>query len=201
MRKPLYPQGRIVYVTLFSLAIFLCLTGLLAASDLQSRVILKDSPAIEAAAPNAGQETGTEGVSLAGNDRALYPCQMKIYVVEPTSRYKDYYGHTYEFGFLDFAYDTSLNLDYQVPFSRTINWDPAANGVGTIQQSNIMVIAVIYNHLEAHPSFTTDGSDTIPFTAYYSDACAAAIPGEIGYNDDSGPYTHTVFLEEATWSS
>jgi hypothetical protein len=201
MHKPLYPQRRLVQVMLFSLVIFFYLSGFLLASDQQSVLPADIRSEIGAASPQSQVNDATEGISQGLNSRGTYASQLKVYVVEPISRYKDYSGHSYEMGFLDFAIDTSLNLEYQVPFSKTAEWDPAQNGVGSIQGDNIMVIAVLFNHLEGHPAYTTDGEDTYPFTAYYSDATAAALPGETGYNDASGDYTHTVFLEEGTWAS
>jgi hypothetical protein len=60
-----------------------------------------------------------------------------------------------------------------------------------------MVIAVIFNHMEGHQNYS-DPPGGSPFTAYYGDACAAAEPGQTGYNETTGGYTHTVFLEGAT---
>lgn len=200
MRNPFYPQRRIISALLFSLAVFLCLNGVLLASDQQSVLPQEIRSAMESATQQKAVDNAAEGISLGSNGRALYACNLKIYVVEPVSRYRDYQGHNYEMGFLDFAYDTSLNLDYQVPFSRSLSWDPAANGVSSITENNIMVIAVLFNHLEGFPKIMTDGETNVPFTAYYSDACAAALPGETGYNEAGGGYTHTVFLEEGTQS-
>jgi hypothetical protein len=135
--------------------------------------------------------------------RAPYFCQLKVYIVEPISRYRDNNGINYEFGFLDFAIDTALNLQHQIPFNKTVTWDPDLNEIsGGISESNIKVIAVFFNHIEGFPqySYIQPGYPVDdPFVAYHADACAAAEPGETGYNEVAGGYTHTVFLEEATW--
>jgi len=62
-----------------------------------------------------------------------------------------------------------------------------------------MVIAVISNS-EQHQEYVTPPSDK-PFKAYYTDATAAATPGNTGYNTVTTNFTHTVFVEEitATW--
>ncbi|HDS01033.1 MAG TPA: hypothetical protein ENO22_13610 [candidate division Zixibacteria bacterium] len=191
--------GRYALVAL--VAAFLFFTGVTFAADPALTTRLYDYGPGISSQPAKALDFGDNKIALGESGRALYACQLKVYVVEPVSRYRDYGGHNYEFGFLDFAIDTALNLDYQVPFNKTATWDPAQNGIGTIDGSNIMVIAVIFNHMEGFPQFSYiyQGDTGDPFTAYLADACAAAIPGQTGYNETTGGYTHTVFLEECTW--
>lgn len=180
------------------LAAFLFLTGITFAADPAMTTNLDDYGLGISSQPAKELDLGENGIILGESGRALYACQLKVYVVEPVSRYRDANGHNYEFGFLDFAIDTALNLDYQVPLNKTVTWDPALNGIGTIDGSNIMVIAVIFNHMEGFLQYSHTDPDLL-FTAYLADACAAALPGQTGYNEATGGYTHTVFLEECTW--
>ncbi len=124
-----------------------------------------------------------------------YGGTLKIYVVEPTSRWINR-GKAYAFGFLDFALEETLNLDYLDTYTETIIWDGAEAGFSDIAENNTMVIATVFNPERhqgyAYPPFRN------PFDAYYVDAAAAALPGETGYNKQSDNFTHTVFLEEAT---
>lgn len=130
-------------------------------------------------------------------NRAPYQGVLKIYVCEKVSRYNDYQGDPYEHGFLEFAYDTSLNLEYQQTFNRTLTWDPANHGWSGVTSDNIEVIAVLFNHMEGHHAYSDPPSGG-HFLAYYADATAKAEPGGTGHNQASGSYTHTVFVEEAT---
>jgi hypothetical protein len=179
------------------------LTGSAVADEFPGATRLDDVGLGVSGNPAEAPNIGGEQVKIGADGRAPYFCQLKVYVVEPVSRYRDNAGHNYEFGFLDFAIDTALNLEYQVPFNKTVSWDPALNGIDDpIYSDNIKVIAVIFNHMEGFPqySYIVPGYPLgDPFTAYHADACAAAEPGETGYNEVAGGYTHTVFLEEATW--
>ncbi len=134
-------------------------------------------------------------VSLGEQGRGLYQGNLRIYVVEPDSRWEHEDGVAWHNGFLGFAYDTSLALAYQQTFNRSLTWTPPASLI-PIDQSNIKVIAVIYNTMEGYPADSDPYSEEGLFTAYYCDATAAAEPGETGYNETTASSTHTVFLEE-----
>jgi hypothetical protein len=127
-----------------------------------------------------------------------YNARVKVYVVEPESRWSDYYYTPYGMGFLAFAYDTVVTMNYLDSLNRTITWDGAAAGFGDIQQDNIMVIAVIFSG-----DSTLKYSDPplgYPFYAHAVDAAAAATPSQQWPNSTSGGYTHTVFVEVGTGS-
>jgi len=178
----------------FILLTFLLMTTSLVASDF---VADKDNACRYEPATDVVQQPTGEVFEDAGS-RAPYQGVLKIYVVEPVSSfYDDYNGAPYNNAFLDFAYDTALNLEYQQEFNRTIEWDPAQHGWSGITEGNIKVIAVLYNHIESHHAYSDPPSGG-HFLAYYADAAAAAEPGETGQNEAGGDYTHTVFLEEGT---
>ena len=128
-----------------------------------------------------------------------YTGKLKIYVVEPVSRWNNYDGEPYGFGFLDFAYDGSLNIEYMETSQVEVEWDPAEAGYSGVSEDNIMAIAAVFNPVpqegHAYPPFRN------PFDAYYVDACAAARPGEKGVNERGDNVTHTVLIETgtATW--
>jgi len=129
------------------------------------------------------------------NDRP-YNGHLKVYVVEPNSRWNNYDGEPYHFGFLDFAIDEELSIDYQDTFTKQVSWNADEAGFQGVSENSIMVIAVVFNPLSylsyAYPPFKN------PFDAYYVDATAAATPGTTGYNTVTENFTHTVFCEEAT---
>jgi len=125
-----------------------------------------------------------------------YDGRIRIYVVEPTSRYISDDLKPYRYGFLDWGYDTTVSLPYMDSITRTIIWNGASVGFGDVQQNNIMVIAVAFNN-ESHQGYSNPPSG-YPFDAYYVDATAAARVDTQWVDTAYGSYTHTSFIEEAT---
>ena len=124
-----------------------------------------------------------------------YTGHLRVYVVEPVSRWKDNNGGPYHFGFLGFAFNDDISIDPQDTLQKSLTWN------GDVTEDNVMVIAVVSNS-EQHQEYASPPSDK-PFKAYYTDATAAATPGNTGYNMVTTGFTHTVFVEEitATWCS
>lgn len=139
--------------------------------------------------------------SAAPLSRGNHNCDLRVYIVEPVSRWKDYSNTNYEFGFLDFGMDTSLSLAYQETFQTTRAWHSPL-GIGDVASDNIMVIAAIFSQEDGGTNY----SDTLPvqgypFTIHTADAAATATPGNPGWDTAYGGFTHTVFIEKATWGS
>jgi len=128
-----------------------------------------------------------------------YDGYLRVYVVEPVSRWDNYDGDPYHFGFLDFAIDEELSIDYQDTYTKQVTWNAQQAGYSNVEEQNIMVIASVFNPASeiryAYPPSTN------PFDAYFVDASAAVVPGEAGYNFANETFSHTVFCEEgtATW--
>jgi thiol-disulfide isomerase/thioredoxin len=124
-----------------------------------------------------------------------YTGHLRVYVVEPVSRWKDNNGEPYHFGFLGFAFNDDISIGPQDTLQKSLTWN------GDVTEANVMVIAVVSNS-EQHQEYASPPSDK-PFKAYYTDATAAATPGNTGYNKVTTGFTHTVFVEEvtATWCS
>jgi hypothetical protein len=128
-----------------------------------------------------------------------YDGRLRVYVVEPVSRWDNYDGDPYHFGFLDFAIDEELSIDYLDTFTKQVTWNAQQAGYSNVDEQNIMVMAAVFNPASeiryAYPPSTN------PFDAYFVDASAAVVPGETGYNFVNETFSHTVFCEEgtATW--
>ena len=122
-----------------------------------------------------------------------YEARLLIYVTEPVSRWNMFNQEPYHFGSLGYAYDGTISLEYLDTFEETIIWD------GDVEEENVMVMAAVFN-AGAHVGYANP-PDGNPFEAHYTDASAAAIPGEVGYNTVTDEFSHTVFVEEgtATW--
>lgn len=123
--------------------------------------------------------------------QSSYTGRLRVYVVEPVSRWNMYNGQPYHFGFLGFAVNEQISIEDT--YQKSVTW------AGDISESNAMVMAVVFNS-EPHQGYAHPPSGH-PFTAYYTDATAAATPGNTGYNTVTTGFTHTVFVEEgtATW--
>lgn len=130
--------------------------------------------------------------ALRSPDAHTYGGYLRIFMVEPNSRYKDVGGVPYDFGFLAFAKNQPITLEYGDTISQTVDWN---GSTFVINDLNIMAIAVVYNG-EGHQAYNDAPSG--PFTAYYIDAAAGALSGQTDVDDVSGTYTHTVFVEELT---
>jgi hypothetical protein len=110
---------------------------------------------------------------------------LRIYVVEKVSsmNWSDLDGHLYEFPFLAYAINTALSVN-DTTWDTTVTWDGYDFGYNNLQENNIAVQAVLFNHADGLPA-----------------AAAMAEPGKPGSNIAGPGYTHTVFGEEgtATW--
>ena len=125
--------------------------------------------------------------------------QLKVYVVEDSSRWDDSDGDYYDYGFLGFPIQQTVDLTYWDTVEINAVFDGNQYGYGDITEENISVFGVVFGR---------DGhwADAYPpngywFTAYQVQTTVKAKPGETGYDNHSGGYSHTVFIEEgtATW--
>ena len=125
-----------------------------------------------------------------------YQGHLRIYVVEPESRWNNYDGEPYHFGFLDFAFNDMISIEYQETYTNSITWDGNQAGFGDIQEDNIIVMAVLFNP-EINKKYSNPPVG-FPFEAHFVDAAAGATPGNSASNTVNEEFTHTVFVEEAT---
>ena len=128
-------------------------------------------------------------------DSLPYDGTLRVYIIEPESRWDMYDGNPYHYALLDIVSTEQLSIDYLDTYEDSITWN------GDVSEDNIMVMAAIFNP-EAVQEYAYPPS-TNPFDAYYVDAAAGAHPGETDYNKVTEEFTHTVFAEEgtATWCS
>jgi hypothetical protein len=128
-----------------------------------------------------------------------YVGSIRVYMVEPLSRWLDYNGAPYHFGFVGFSLNTVFSLGPDGMYDTTVVWLPDTSGHANIAADNIAAIAAVFDD-EPHEAYSDPPSGN-PFDAYYVDAAAAAYPGEPGQNETAPGFSHTVFIEqaEATW--
>lgn len=126
-----------------------------------------------------------------------YRGNLKVYMVEPTSRWDTNAGESYHFGFLDFAFDGKIDISDTV--THNIFWNPSWNPSWDVDEDNIMAIAVLFNE-DSEIRYSVPQDQERPFDAYFADAAAGATPDTIGYNTVTDDFTHTVFVEKGTAS-
>lgn len=141
----------------------------------------------------------TDGATLNEVERADYLGTVRIYIVEPDSRWWDYAAVYYKFGFLDWGLVEAITVPDNGVWRRDVLWDATAAGWSSVGETNIQATVAIFKS----SGYTADAypPNGYWFTAHDADASAAAAPGEIGRNTTDGGYTHTVFVEQgsATW--
>jgi hypothetical protein len=193
--------GRILAVGI--LAIFITGIALTADQDGRDKVsrVVRDAGEEILAQPVAPVNSGDDS-------RARYDCDLRVFMVEQESRWKDSQQKRYGNGFISFAFDTSLSLAYQETYQETKVYDLGITGFVInnpdsiwVNQYNMKAIAVVYNAESGGTGISDpyyDHPQGSPFTIHTGDACAAATDGNPGSNIAVGNSTHTVFIEEGT---
>jgi len=125
------------------------------------------------------------------NNGQRYEGTLKVYVVEPVSRWKDYNGKPYHFGFLDYAINENIVIEGGEELKRTIVWNGTAEGY-EISKDNVMAIAVVFSK-EGETRYSDPPQNTRPFTAHFVDFCKGAYPME-----DSPPTIEFIKKPSAT---
>ncbi|HOZ08632.1 MAG TPA: hypothetical protein PKW75_10135, partial [candidate division Zixibacteria bacterium] len=128
-----------------------------------------------------------------GSPKAPFSGALRLYVVEPESRWDDADGLPYHFATIDIALDTSIALNDGDRYVRSRFWEGTT---WAMTEQNAMVIAVLFEGTP-HTAYSDPPSGGV-FNAYYAEAAAYARPGFCDSNNTSGNSTHTVFIEEGT---
>ena len=120
---------------------------------------------------------GNIGISLSiqNNENEIYEGNLKIYIVEPISRWKDRNGNPYHFGFLDFAFDEDVVIQKDGQLQKSKIWNASEAGYPDVERNNIMAIAVVFSK-DAHIKYSDPPTNNHKFNAYYVDAVAVAKP-------------------------
>lgn len=90
-------------------------------------------------------------VTVQNNEAEEYDGHLRVYIVEPESRWNDASSNPYHFGALAIPIDKSLAVPQGQPcplgdtYTFTKTWFGALNGFGDITEDNIMVIAAVFD--------------------------------------------------------
>lgn len=122
-----------------------------------------------------------------------YDGHLRVYIVEPVSRWYDSWFYSYDNGFLNWAIDEPISISFEGSYKKTVIWDGKPFGFGDITEQNIRAIAVVTN---SQPNVRySNPPNGAPYNSYFVDAAAGANPGSTGYDSEEGGFTHTVFID------
>jgi len=107
-------------------------------------------------------------ITIFNNQYQEYNGFLKVYLVEIISRWRDYYGNPYHFGFIDFIANTNLSIPPKEKINLFYEWNPAESKYNDVDPSNLMAVGVLFNS-QAHQSYSDPPYNTKQFTAYYVD--------------------------------
>ena len=82
------------------------------------------------------------------NNNRPYNGQLRVYIVEPVSRWYNADNDPYHFGLLDFAIDEELSIEFQDTYTNQVTWDASEAGYSQVSENNIMVIATVFNPIK-----------------------------------------------------
>jgi hypothetical protein len=129
--------------------------------------------------------------SLVADD---YSGTIRVFIVEPVSRWADGNGDAYSFGMLDFALEMEVDIKDYEAWEQTVVFNPGMSGF-TVSPNNIMAQAVLFNAdsvlKDAFPPYG------YIFGAHYSDAAAQVRPGQIRASSNALGFTHTAWVEQS----
>ena len=142
-----------------------------------------------------------ESTTEAG-DKGVYSGMIRVYVVEPVSRWSDSDNRPYHNGFLAFVLEDSVYLAETDTLTWELEWDghhyfdDDDQPFDDVEENNLQVVAAVSNS-DGYPGYSDPPSD-YEFTVYEIDACASANCGSTGYNFLTNDFTHSVLVEDMT---
>ncbi|HDN51503.1 MAG TPA: hypothetical protein ENG06_07015 [Thermoplasmatales archaeon] len=113
-------------------------------------------------------------LTVHNNENVEYDGILKVYMVEPTSRWNNDAGEPYHFGFLGYAVNEAVTLAAGEQVENTVVWNASHHGY-EIHRDNIMAIAVVFDSA-GNTSYSDPPDNNHPFVAHYVDACTAGKP-------------------------
>ena len=134
----------------------------------------RDVPDISADLHAAWQGDGQIdiSVSITNDDTGAYGGRLRVYIIELESTiWDDYSGNPYYHAFLDFAFNTVINIPAGDTFTDSTLWDGVSAGYPDIYPDNLQVILTVFGD-EPFQGYSDPPSGN-PFTGYYAEECIA----------------------------
>ncbi len=150
----------------------------------------------ESGSDNPGTPPDNPPLLAPDNGEASYSGTIRVFLVEPMARWTDLNDDFYQNGFLDFPLVSNFNLLDGEKVYLTGTWDASTTAIGEIFPDNLKAIGVAFRSQTVLTD--ADPPNGRYFQARYADVAAAATPGVVGHSQATSPYTHPIFIEEAT---
>lgn len=145
-----------------------------------------------------GADHQTPVVSEKSADSHSYSGYLRFFVTEVKSRYLDASSAKYDYGVVAIPVNQAFSLEYGDTIRDSFTFNGPSVGIVDNSESNIKIMAAVYNGEGHAASSDTVGGNSRPYTAHYVDAAVGVYSGETVVDDASAPSTHTVFIEEGT---
>ncbi|KAA0015318.1 MAG: hypothetical protein FE041_00260 [Thermoplasmata archaeon] len=113
-------------------------------------------------------------LTLKSKENDAYEGYLKIYVVEPVSRWNDYEGKPYHFALIGYAINEEIYIEAGKEIKKHVIWNASKEDY-VVSNDNIMAIAVVFN-VASNTGYSDPPYNNHPFTAYYVDVCVASSP-------------------------
>ena len=120
-------------------------------------------------------------ILINNHEDTAYTGEIRVYITEKISRWNDYNGSKYHFGFIDYLLRQEMTIEPNMEEDLTSVYDAS-----DLDPENLMIIAVVYSSSGTQAYADPTNQDN-PFTAYYADACDGTevieggnLPPEVG---------------------
>ncbi len=142
-----------------------------------SAALLRNTPnlhiSVNAEFDNATNES-TIDIIVENGEKETYTGRLRVYLTEITSRWADYDGNPYNFGFLDYIINQEISIgagDNEVFHDvRKIS----DFGFSNLDPENLKIFAVVFSS-EKNQGYSDPPDNQEPFDAYYADAVNATV--------------------------
>ena len=134
---------------------------------------------------NESREELTATVTVKNKEAKTYKGHLRGYITEINSRWSDWEGIPYHFGFLDYAINKPVEIEMHGEETFSEKWQVGTSGYSNVYPENLFVIAVIFNS-ESTQKFSDPPDNEHPFDSHYADATNAtrvvegALPPSVG---------------------
>jgi len=113
-------------------------------------------------------------VRVTNYETSEYTGRLRVYLTEVVSRWQDYDGKSYHYGFIDYIIDEDIKIGPEEEKVLSKNYD-----VSELDVENLMIIAVVFNS-ESTEKYADKENNENKFDAYFADAADGTLVVEGG---------------------
>lgn len=112
-------------------------------------------------------------VDVENRDESAYSGVLKVYVTEIVSRWSDWDGNPYHYGFLDYAINEEITVSAGDIKTVSKIWNQKDAGFSNVYPENLWIIAVLFNS-ESVEKYSDPPNNEYKFDAYFADAATGS---------------------------